>query len=85
MKKLFSLLAILTIFSSCNHDKKIIVDATYIDSLIDNYTEPAVATNAADIKFWWSRIDSTHPGYSNELKYSSVLAARFGLKEISRI
>lgn len=79
MKNLFSLFAILAILSSCNHDKKSIVEATYIDSLINNYTEPAVATNAADIKFWGSRLDTAHPGYSNELKYSSVLAARFGL------
>lgn len=65
---------------SCNHDKKIIVDTIYIDSLINNYTEPAVATNAADIKFWRSRIDTAHPGFTNELKYSSMLAARFALK-----
>ncbi len=79
-KNLFSLLAIFTIFSSCNRDKKIIVEATYIDSLINNYTEPVVATNAADIKFWGGRIDTAHPGFSNELKYSSALAARFALK-----
>ena len=80
MKNLFPLLTILVVLSSCNHDKKIIVESAYIDSLINNYTEPAVATNAADVKFWGDRIDSAHPGFTNELKYSSALAARFALK-----
>jgi len=80
LKNLFSLIAILTIFSSCNHDKKIIVESVYIDSLINNYTEPAVATNAADIKFWLSKIDTAHPGFTSEIKYSSMLAGRFALK-----
>ena len=80
MKKILYTLLVVSVFSSCNHDKKIIVETTYIDSLINNYTEPAVAINAADIKFWSGRIDTAHPGFSNELKYSSALAARFALK-----
>lgn len=80
MKNLFPLPAILIILFSCNHGKKIIVQSVYIDSLINNYTEPAVTTNAADIKFWRDRIDTAYPGFTNELKYSSALAARFALK-----
>ncbi len=66
-------------FCSCNRDKPI-VEATYIDSLINNYTEPAVITNQTDIKFWRNRIDTAKPGFTNELRYSSMLAARFALK-----
>jgi hypothetical protein len=66
--------------TSCNHDKKIIVDTIYIDSLINNYTQPAVATNEAELEFWKNRIDPANPGFTNELRYSGALAARFSLK-----
>lgn len=78
--KIIYIVIIALAFSSCNHDKKIIVETTYVDSLFTNYTEPADTANIADIKFWGGRIDSAHPGFTNELKYSSVLAARFALK-----
>lgn len=67
------------ILGSCNH-KKFIVEANYIDSLIKNYTAPAVITNQANVEFWGKRIDSSKPGLTNELKYSSTLAERFALK-----
>ena len=51
-----------------------------MDSLINNYTQPAVVTNEADVIFWKNRIDSLNPGFTNELKYSGALAARFSLK-----
>ena len=80
MKNLLVILCVAAICCSCNREKKTIVDSVYIDSLIKNYTEPAVATNEADLKFWGGRIDPLHPGLTNELKYSGTLAARFGLK-----
>jgi hypothetical protein len=80
LKNTLSLILFSAILTSCNHEKKIIVESTYIDSLINNYTAPAIATNAEDLKFWHDRIDTTHPGFTNELKYSSTLAARFALK-----
>ncbi len=80
MKNLLCPFAIAAILASCNHNKNIIVESNYIDSLINNYTEPALAVNTADIKFWSSRIDTAHPGFTNELKYSSLLATRFALK-----
>jgi tetratricopeptide (TPR) repeat protein len=80
LKNNLCLFAFICILASCNHDKKIIVESAYVDSLINNYTEPAVTTNAADIKFWRSRIDTANHGFTNELRYSSALAARFALK-----
>jgi hypothetical protein len=80
LKNLLCILLFICILSSCNNEKKTIAESAYIDSLINHYTEPAVATNAADVKFWGSRIDTAHPGFTNELKYSSMLAARFALK-----
>jgi hypothetical protein len=80
LKNSLCLLAIISVLASCNQNKKIIVESAFVDSLINNYTEPAVTTNVADIKFWRSRIDTANPGFTNELRYSSALAARFALK-----
>jgi hypothetical protein len=75
LKNIIYSLAVICFLSSCNHDKKIIVD-TYVDSSINNYTQPSVATNEADVEFWKNRIDPSNPGFTNELKYSGTLAAR---------
>ena len=80
LKNLFYILTIICICASCNHDKKIIVDTVYVDSLINKYTQPAVATNEEEVKFWKNRINPANPGFTNELKYSGALAARFSLK-----
>jgi hypothetical protein len=80
LKNLFISLTVLALFASCNHDRKIIVEQKYVDSLLDNFTQPAVTTNEADLEFWKSRINPAHPGFTNELKYSGDLAARYGLK-----
>ncbi|MEP6949383.1 MAG: hypothetical protein ABI863_08920 [Ginsengibacter sp.] len=80
MRNLSYIFAAICILSSCNHDKKIIVGTLYVDSLINNYTQPAVAANEADVEFWKTRIDPTKHGFTNELKYSSALAGRFALK-----
>jgi hypothetical protein len=80
LKILFYTLATTCILISCNHEKKIIVDKIYVDSLIANYTEPTVTTNEADLEFWKKRIDTANPGYTNELRYAGILAARFSLK-----
>lgn len=79
MKNCVFTFGVICILASCNHDKKFIADPLYIDSLINSYSQPAVAINAADIEFWGRRIDTLHPGFTNELKYSSALASRFAL------
>ena len=76
---LFAFIIICSV-SSCNHDNKIIVNTTYVDSLINHYTQPAVIANESDLEFWKNRIDPANPGFTNEIKYSGALAARFALK-----
>lgn len=66
--------------TSCNQNKKIIVDTLYVDSLINTYTQPPVAANEADVEFRKNRIDPANPGFTNELKYSLTPDARFSLK-----
>ena len=80
MKQIITGIAALYLFASCNSDKKIIVSAVFIDSLIINYTEPGVyKANETDLQFWKNRIDPKNPGLVNELKYASVLVQRFHL------
>ena len=80
MKQILIGIAVITAFASCNHDKKIIVSATYVDSLLTHYTEPAaIKTNAEELKFWKNRMDLQPAGIVNELKYASLLTGRFQL------
>lgn len=80
MKQLIASAFILLAFSSCNSDKKNIVDIGFADSLITHYTEPAaIKENAVEIEFWRNRIDRDNPGITNESKYASVLIGRFHL------
>jgi len=73
-------LFVLFIFSSCNDDKKVIVSSAFADSLIRNYTEPAIVKQTNDeLLFWKNRIDPKNPGISNESKYASALVRRFHL------
>ncbi len=80
MKQIISAIIILCLLASCNNDKKIIVSAAFVDSLITNYTGPgAYKANETDLRFWKNRIDPKNPGLVNELKYASALAQRFHL------
>jgi len=66
------------LFSSCNHFKSKIVDAGYINNLINNYTFPLqTKNNENDLLFWKNRIDPERPGQVNESKYASALIVRF--------
>ena len=68
------------VFASCKNEKKIIVSASFIDSLITNYKEPDVFKSVeTDLVFWKNRIDPKNPGFVNELKYASLLVQRFHL------
>jgi tetratricopeptide (TPR) repeat protein len=66
--------------AACNHDDKHLVNASFIDSLIRNYTPPAVASdNEKERLFWLGRIDPGHPGYVNESRYAGSLNMAFRL------
>ena len=80
MKQIILSIAIVFLFASCKNEKKIIVSASFIDSLINNYTEPAeFKSTETDLMFWKNRIDPKNPGFVNELKYASLLVQRFHL------
>lgn len=78
MKQIFIAFTILLLVASCKNDKKPIVPAAFIDSLISNYATPeAYKANETDLQFWKNRIDPNNPGIVNELKYASMLVQRF--------
>lgn len=80
MKQIITGLAAILLFASCRNEKKIIVSAPFVDSLIDNYTEPEVYKSVeTDIEFWKARINPVSPGLVNELKYASARIERFHL------
>ena len=64
--------------SSSNNESKNIVSATYADSLIAHYTQPAaIRLNADEMRFWKNRIDPKNPGFTNEFKFAVALARNF--------
>ncbi len=80
MKQILTLFIAALLFASCKQDGKPIVSTTFIDSLINNYTQPGeMAAVETDITFWKNRIVPTNPGYVNELKYAAALVRRFHL------
>jgi hypothetical protein len=81
LKQIITGIAIVFLFASCKKEKKIIVSAAFVDSLISNYSDTAIQTSIeTDLQFWKSRIDPANPGAVNELKYASDLVRRFHLK-----
>ncbi len=80
MKQIFTSILIVFVFASCSNDKKIIVSAAFVDSLITNYTQPDIYKAVeTDLQFWKNRIDPQNPGLVNELRYASTLTQRFHL------
>lgn len=71
-------LFLLYFFCSCHHQQEQIVNTSFIDSLITNYSQSSVSkANEQEILFWKSRINTDKPGMVNEAKYASALAIRF--------
>lgn len=79
VKILLSAATALCILAGCNNNNKAIVQAGYIDSIINNYDTPAaVKTNTSEIIFWKSRI-SPFGDYTNTMRYAAALVNRFHL------
>lgn len=79
MNKLPVLAVVILLFASCKHQHTI-VQSSFIDSLVTNYTKPQlIAMNEADIAFWKNRINPDNPGMENESRYAGQLALRFRL------
>ena len=71
---------ILFLFASCKNEKKPIVSAVFIDSLISHYSQPEInTTNETDLQFWKNRLDPKNPGLVSELKYAAALIQRVHL------
>jgi len=80
VKKLFGAFTALICLGACSHDKRPVVDAALIDSLINYYTPPAMAViNRRELGFWSSRINPSSPGFLNESKYAGCLMTAFRL------
>jgi len=79
MNKLPVLVIAICFFVSCKHPKPI-VQSSFIDSLITNYSQPkAITLNEEEIQFWKNRINPDNPGMENESRFAGQLANRFRL------
>ncbi len=73
-------ISVLSISMGCTHSPTPIVNAHFIDSLINNYQIPEFArSNDKTLQFWKSRINPNLPGMVSELKYAGLLSMRFHL------
>ncbi|MBI2730177.1 MAG: hypothetical protein HYX40_05400 [Sphingobacteriales bacterium] len=80
MKKIIPFLFFVIILASCRKEKTVIVDSTFTDSLIANYTVPAaIKANEDELQFWLGRIKPQTPDIINDARYASNLAVRFTL------
>jgi hypothetical protein len=78
--KHISIYLLLVIFISSCQSKTPIVKTAFVDSII-NHTLPSSANAKEDeVNFWKNRLDTIHPGITNESRYASALAARFAVK-----
>lgn len=78
MKYLYAALLVSFLFASCKREKAILVEKTYVDSLITHYTLPRqVRDNQTDMVFWKNRILPNNPGQASESRYASTLITRF--------
>ena len=78
MKNLFPVLLSLSFFASCSRNEKSIVNNNFVDSLINNYTQPTLAiNNEKEMQFWKSRINPALADYVNESRYAGCLNMRF--------
>lgn len=68
------------LLASCKNDNKIIVEASFVDSLIKHYSDRAARNSIeTELQFWKARLNPSSPGLTNELKYASCLVQRFHL------
>ncbi|MEO6539330.1 MAG: hypothetical protein ABIN74_00010 [Ferruginibacter sp.] len=80
MKQIIAGLAMVFLFASCKNENKAIVSASFIDSLVSNYSDTAIkAPIEANLIFWKNRINPANPGFVNELQYAAVLVQHFHL------
>ena len=80
MKNLLSAFSLFLFLSSCSHKDKQIVNSSFADSLITNYTPSQLfRTTDSNLVFWKKRMDTLTENFVNGPKYASVLSSRFHL------
>jgi hypothetical protein len=72
-------IALLIVLASCKNNKKPIVSTAFVDSLINNYTAPAIQANEIELQFWKNRINPNGGDIVNGSKYAASLINRFHL------
>jgi len=85
MKNILSFFSLLLFLSSCSKQDKQIVNSSFADSLITNYTASQLASvTDTNLRFWKKRMDSLPDNFVNGPEYASALSAHFHLSgEIS--
>jgi tetratricopeptide (TPR) repeat protein len=80
MKRIFFSLIAISLLACCKNNIKPIVNASFVDSLINNYTTPqAIKNNETDLQFWKNRILPNTTDYTSTSKYAAALISRFHL------
>jgi hypothetical protein len=80
LKRIIYCLLIACCAGSCTHLQAPVVRSEFIDSLINHYSPPSLATdNQKEMQFWRQRINPSLPGYVNESRYAGCLNIEFRL------
>ena len=80
MKNIPIIVCFLLLISSCSNKKTLIVNATFADSLISNYTTSQFARTAdSNLVFWEKRMNTLPDNFVNGPEYASALASSFHL------
>ena len=79
MKNFFLCITFLTALASCKNNTTTIVSTAFVDSLIKNYTSPAIKANETELLFWKNRISPQGGDIVNGSKYAATLISRFHL------
>jgi len=62
---------------SCNQKNEVLVDSTYVDSLLDHFYSPRLEESKNNLEFWDKRMDSLPDNFVNGPKYAAALSAWF--------
>ena len=67
----------LIIFTVGCKNNQPIVESSFVDSVLNSNTASSINIKEQEVTFWKNRVDTLHPGITNELRYASALATRF--------
>lgn len=80
MRNILPFCILLLFISSCRNNDKVLIESSFIDSLIQHYSPSSVAkTSANNLSFWKKRMDSLPDNFVNGPEYASALSSQFHL------